>query len=313
AEPVRPRPVLYTIAAIAAGLFLGVIVAFVVENMDDTLVTSLEVEEIVGIPVLASIPEFDAPSNAAASKEQPNAAEDPKTRISSWLVSAPRSQAAEAFRVLRTALLLSQPGSPPRVILVASSLSSEGKSTTAYNLATSFALLGKKVLAIDADLRKPAFQRFIGYSSPKGLSNLLTSTESLHEVLVQDPDTPSLSVLPAGAIPPNPSELLISDAFDRLITKCSEEFDVVVIDSPPSLMVTDAAIISRKADGVVLIARSSQTTRSALKRTVQIIRRNKATILGVVLNAVNTSSSEYYYEQGYYGYEGKGYYGSDQS
>jgi len=169
------------------------------------------------------------------------------------------------------------------------------------------------VLIIDADLRKPSIHRFVAQNSSQGLSNLLTGTGTLNEVLVQDEDTPALFVLLAGPIPPNPSELLMSDAFDKLLDKCAEEFEMVLIDSPPSMMVTDAAIISRKVDGTVLIARSGSTTRSVLKRVVQTFRRNKAGILGIVLNAVNTSSSEYYYEQGYYGGDGKGYYGNEKS
>jgi len=312
-EPSRPRPALYTFIAFAGGLFLGGVLAFVVENLDERLVTSVEIEEAVGVPVLSFVPEFEHIFTSAPKTNQSGSPEPSLPRIISWLIRAPRSQVAEAYRVIRTALLLSQPGSPPRVILVTSSLAAEGKSTTTYNLATSFALMGKRVLIIDADLRKPSIHRFVAQNSSQGLSNLLTGTGTLNEVLVQDEDTPALFVLLAGPIPPNPSELLMSDAFDKLLDKCAEEFEMVLIDSPPSMMVTDAAIISRKVDGTVLIARSGSTTRSVLKRVVQTFRRNKAGILGIVLNAVNTSSSEYYYEQGYYGGDGKGYYGNEKS
>lgn len=316
AKPVRPLPALYTMIAIPVGLLLGVAGAFVMENMDDTFATNQEIEEQLGVPVLASIPDFGSlsarDSNAGAS--QPGRPTPPASLVNSWLIRAPRSSVSEAYRALRTSLLLSQPGSPPRVIVVSSSLPAEGKSTTVYNLAASFALMGKKVIVIDADLRRPTIQRFVTQPVKGGLSNLLTISGDQQDYQVQDPDIPHLYLLTAGPIPPNPSELLISSAFDRVLDRFSKEFDFVIIDSPPTMLVSDAAILSRKpeVDGVLLIARFRSTTRSALRRTAQTLKRNKASVLGVVLNAVDTSSSEYYYEQGYYYKQGKGYYGETQ-
>lgn len=316
AEPVRPRPILYTMIAIPAGLLLGIGMAFVIENMDDTFATNQEIEELVNLPVLTTIPDFRTVNMKDSLAEGgPAQVPTPAGRVRCWLVQAPRSSVAEAYRALRTSLLFSQPGSPPRIIVITSALPSEGKTTIAYNVAASFALMGKRVLLIEADLRKPSIQRFIAQPVKGGLSNLLTHSSDPHEFIVEDQEIPTLFLLAAGPIPPNPAELIISSAFDEVLDKFTKEFDLVIIDSPPAMLVTDAAILSRneRVDGVLVVARSRSTTRSALKRTIQTFKRNKANVLGIVLNGVDISSSEYYYEQGYYYRRGKGYYGEPES
>jgi succinoglycan biosynthesis transport protein ExoP len=305
AKPAHPKKVLNTAIGLAGGLFLGVIMAFVLDTLDDSVVTSMQVEDLTGIPVLGSIPQFDYTSRLPGRKNH-LPAEALASPSGAWITSQPNSQPAEAYRALRTTLLLSQPGSPPRTILVTSSLPKEGKSTTTYNLAACFAILGTRVLALDADLRKPSLHRLTRNSNDRGLSNLLTSSLDPADFIIQDPQVENLSVLPAGPTPPNPAELLGSVAFANLLDRLSREYDLVLIDSPPAMLVADSSIMSAMVDGVMVVLRSEATTRPALTRVAETFRRNKANLLGFVLNAVDTRSSEYYYSYGYYGGE---YYG----
>jgi polysaccharide biosynthesis transport protein len=312
-DPARPQPVLYTIIAIPLGLVLAGIAVFVVDSLDDTFSTTQKIEETLGLPVVGMIPKFASSANSGeGGAGKPAETSSAQRRQASWLVRAPRSPISEAFRALRTSILLSKPGSAPKVLLVTSSVPEEGKSATVYNMAVCFAQMGKKVLVIECDLRKPSLRRYTGQESSGGLSNLLTGSMDRHQFLLQDPDLENLYLLLAGPIPPNSSELLISSTFDDLLEEYSNEFDLVLLDSPPTVLLTDAAIISgKKVNGVLVVVRADSTTRSALMRTVETLRRSKAHILGVVLNLIDTSSSEYYYEQGYYYRGGEAYYGEN--
>jgi len=300
AKPLHPKKVLNTAVGIGVGLFLGVIAAFILNNLDDSIGTSLEVESLTALPVLGSIVQFESSSGPLTRKNQ-NSLSTPGAQVGGWLTSDPKSQASEAYRALRTTLLLSQPGSAPRTLLLTSSLSSEGKTTTTYNLAVSFAMLGRRVLALDADLRKPSLHRHVRNSNLHGLSNVLTSSLDPSEVIVDDPNVPNLSILTSGPIPPNPAELLGSAAFSETLETLSKRYDLLLIDSPPAMLVADSFIMSSKVDGVVVIVRSGSTTRPALSRVTENLRRNNANLLGFVLNAVNSKSAEYYYTYGYYG------------
>jgi len=302
ARPLHPKKVLNTVIGLIAGLIIGVVATFVLDNLDDSIVTSIEVENSTGVPVLGSIPHFDQSPRSYGRRNQQMA---PVTApaIGAWIAKQPTSQVAEAYRALRTNLLLSQPGAPPRTLLVTSSLPTEGKSTTAYNLAACFANFGARVLALDADLRKPALHKLTNSSNERGLSNLLTSSLNPVDFIVQDPEIRNLSLLPAGPIPPNPAELLGSRTFSALLDTLSHEYDLVVIDSPPSMLVADSTIMAAMVDGVVVVLRSGVTTRPTLVRVAEGLQRNRAHLLGFVLNAVDTKSAEYYYAYGYYGTE----------
>ena len=163
------------------------------------------------------------------------------------------------------------------------------------------------MLVVDADLRRPSIHRQANCSNTGGLSQILTSMADPREFFYRDPNIPNLDVLCAGPVPPNPSELLGTSVFNNLLEKFIGMYDLVLIDSPPTMLVSDSVILSAKVDGVVLVARSGSITRAALSKTVEVLRRNKAPLRGIVLNAVNTNSPEYYYSNGYYGSE---HYGS---
>ena len=214
----------------------------------------------------------------------------------------PQSQMAESYRALRTSLLLTNLGAPPKVIMVTSALPQEGKSTTSINCAIVLAQKGVRVLLIDADLRRPSIHKTLGMGPRSGLSNVLTGSTTLQQAITRTPILPNLHVLPAGTPPPNPAELLASTNMKDVLAQLREEHDHIVLDTPPTLSVTDAVVLSPRADAVVLVIRSGQTTKQALRRSRDVLMQVNAKVSGVLLNAVDLSSPDYYY---YYEYQGK--------
>jgi polysaccharide biosynthesis transport protein len=214
----------------------------------------------------------------------------------------PQSQMAESYRALRTSLLLSNLGAPPKVIMVTSALPQEGKSTTSINCAVVLAQKGVRVLLIDADLRRPSIHKTLGMGPRSGLSNVLTGSTTLEQAITRSTILPNLQILPAGTPPPNPAELLASTNMRDVLNQLREQFDHIVVDTPPSLSVTDAVVLSPRADAVVLVIRSGQTTKQSLRRARNILGQVNAKVIGVLLNAVDLSSPDYYY---YYEYQGK--------
>jgi capsular exopolysaccharide synthesis family protein len=216
--------------------------------------------------------------------------------------SRPQSQMAESYRALRTSLLLTSLGAPPKVILITSALPQEGKTTTSLNCGIVLAQKGSRVLLVDADLRRPSIHKALGMGPRTGLSNVLTGGATVQQATVRSTVLPTLFVLPAGTPPPNPAELLASANMGDILTQLREQYDHIVIDTPPTLSVTDAVIMSTRADAVVLVIRSGQTTRQALRRARDILARVNAKVAGVLLNAADLTSPDYYY---YYEYQGK--------
>ena len=219
-------------------------------------------------------------------------------------MDGPNTAFSEALRSLRTALLLSRSGSPPKVILVTSPAEGEGKSTVSVNLATVFAQTGSKVLLVEADMRRPGLSRRFLLNSKPGLSNLLSGSTQNAQIKGFS-GVESLDVLPAGSIPPYPSELLSSARMRELIRHWSEIYDFILIDSPPALAVTDAAILSRLADVTLLITRYAQSTRKSVERAYKSLQFDELSKVGVVLNGISRKSGSY---GEYYGYNGNGYY-----
>jgi len=214
----------------------------------------------------------------------------------------PQSQMAESYRALRTSLLLSNLGAPPKVIMVTSARPQEGKTTTSINTAIVLAQKGVRVLLVDADLRRPSVHKTLGMGPRSGLSNVLTGSATLQQTITISPVVPNLFVLPAGTPPPNPAELLASSNMRDLIAELREQFDHIVMDTPPTLSVTDAVVLSPSADATILVIRSGQTTKQALRRSRDILMQVNAHVAGVLLNAVDLTSPDYYY---YYEYQGK--------
>ena len=208
---------------------------------------------------------------------------------------------------MRTSILLSSPGSPPKVILVASTRPGEGKSSVACLAAITFALNGSKVLLVDADLRRPSIHLRFRIGKGLGLSSVLSGKAPLREALIIWNDLPNLHILPSGTVPPLPSELLGSKEMENMLSQVRQEYDFVIIDSPPVLAVTDASILGRLADAVILIVRYGTARKQVVLRSVDLLERSGAHLLGVAVNAVDFTAPEYsdYYGKKYYEYYGE--------
>jgi polysaccharide biosynthesis transport protein len=276
------------------------------EYMDNTVKTPDDVETLARLPSLAVVPAFeDSPGEGRRRKTLSEALGNGHAKHVELVAQhLPKSQMSEAFRALRTALLLSQAGRPPQVILVTSALPREGKTTAAANLAVTLAQLGDRTLLIDADLRKPGVGRLLNMNGGKyaGLSSYLAGVSSLDLVTVQHPAIPNLSAIPTGPLPPNPADLLSSHKLADAIAELRTKFKFIVIDTPPVMAATDAVILSVQADGVLLVVRSGETPKEAFTRTRDLLVSVKCRLLGVVLNAVNSSAPDYYYSYRYYPY-----------
>ncbi len=304
--PARPAKTRNIALSFVIGLVGGIGLALLREYMDNTVKSPDDIEALVRLPSLAVVPAFsesngDRPRSKLLKGASTNGHDK---RIELVAQHLPKSQMSEAFRALRTSLLLSQADHPPQVILVTSALPREGKTTAAANLAVTLAQLGDRTLLIDADLRKPGIGRLLSLGSGKyaGLSSFLAGVSSLDLVTIQHPAIPNLSAIPTGPLPPNPADLLSSHKLDDAITELRTKFKFIVIDSPPIMAATDAVILSVKADGVLLVVRSGETPKEAFTRTRDLLLSVKAHLLGVVLNAVDSTAPDYYYSYRYYPY-----------
>ena len=213
------------------------------------------------------------------------------------VLTHPDSTVSEAFKTLRTNIEFSGTDKSLRSILVTSSFAQEGKTSIVLNLGAVFAQMDKKVLIIDADLRNPSLHVYFGLDNSKGLSSVLTSSDmDLNNIpIVAAKDVNNLYILPSGPIPKNPSELLISINMKKLNKYIKEKFDLIIFDSPPILLVTDAAILSREVDALLLVARSGKTTIPSLQRSKTILDNIKANIIGIVINDIEQKENRYYY------------------
>jgi capsular exopolysaccharide synthesis family protein len=221
-----------------------------------------------------------------------------KTNVRSLITKFnPKSPISEQYRTIRTNIEFASVDKEMRSLLVTSSGPSEGKSSTTANLAVVFAQQGKKVLLVDADLRKPTVHYTFKLDNRIGLSTVLVGEKSLDDT-IKETDVPNLHILTCGPIPPNPSELLGSNAMKQMIQKAQESFDMVIFDTPPVLAVTDAQILANTCDGALVVVRSEQTEYEAIQKAKELLEPAHAKLLGIVLNDVAQSKSSTYY---YYG------------
>jgi succinoglycan biosynthesis transport protein ExoP len=304
--PARPAKARNVALAFIVGLVGGIGLALMREYLDNTVKTPDDIESLAKLPSLAVVPQFEG-SNGSGKRHgmlKGFSANGHDRRIELVAQHLPKSQMSEAFRALRTSLLLSQADHPPQVILVTSALPREGKTTAAANLAVTLAQLGDSTVLVDADLRKPGIGRLLNLGSGKyaGLSSYLAGVSSLDLVSVPHPAIPNLVAIPTGPLPPNPADLLSSHKLADAIAELRTKFKFIVIDSPPVMAATDAVILSVLADGVLLVVRSGETPKEAFTRTRDLLLSVKCRILGVVLNAVDSSAPDYYYSYRYYPY-----------
>ena len=306
-EPVRPRKSLNIALSLLAGMVLGVMTAFAQEGLDHSVKTAEEVESLLMMPALAVVP-LQRGADSAAWRLAGSKRSLPEANVALAISSHPQSTLAEAYRTLRTSLLLSLAPNPPKSILITSSQVGEGKTATALNLAQTLAQRKGRVVIVDCDLRKGGIAKILQVDNEKGISTVLAGRDKLEEALQQFEES-NLWVLASGPVPPNPAELVGSDRMAEICAELSKNFDHIIIDSPPVLAVTDATILAGLVDGVVLIAESGRTHRAALLRTRAILENTGAHILGVVLNKLDLRREGYYgYGYGYYYYSQYGKY-----
>lgn len=297
-KPVEPKILLNIALACMGGLFVGMVLAFIVENADNSVRTPEDIESYCALPSLGIIPSVSSSERKESRSLVRQHASQPILPIT---MEEHNSGSAEAFRALRTSLLLSSPNTPPQVIMVTSAMMQEGKSFTALNLSVVLAQTGEKVLLVDCDMRRPAVNKYLGIPMNKGLSACLAGTEDSTAATVAVEGIPGLNVLPAGHMPPYPAEMIASDAMPQLVQRWKSEYRYIVIDTPPVLAVTDAVVCARVADVVLLIARCERTGRQSLVRTRDVLRRARVNIGGVVVNDLPLNSAEYRQYYGYYG------------
>jgi capsular exopolysaccharide synthesis family protein len=317
-EPVRPKKALNIALGFLAGVVLGVMFAFAQEGLDHSIKTAEEVESLLMTPVLAVVPLQRGTESAkwaiagtkwALRRHGEESRQTANQSVALCISKNPQSVLAEAYRALRTSVLLSLAVNPPKLILVTSAQAGEGKTATALNLAQSLAQRKGQVVIVDGDLRKGGIAKVLGLENDKGISTILTGGDKLDDALQVYAAQPNLAVLSSGPVPPNPAELIASDGMAVLCRELVKRFEHVIIDSPPVLAVTDATIMAGLVDGVVLVAESGRTHRAGLMRTRAVLENAGARILGVVLNKLDLRREGYYgYGYGYYYYSHYGKY-----
>ncbi len=311
--PSRPNKSRNIFLAILVGLFGGIGLALVREYLDNTVKNPEDVQSLSRLPSLAVVPTFTSSNGDSRSRLQKllrGSGNGFHERVALLSHSEPQSQVSEAFRALRTSLLLSQPDHPPQLILVTSALPHEGKTTASVNIGVTLAQLGDNTLLIDGDLRKPGISRALSMNDGKvGLSSYLAGVVGLDLVTIPHPVIKNLHAIPTGPIPPNSADLLSSHRLAEMICELRKRYKFIVIDSPPIMAATDAVILSALVDGVLLVVRSGETPKEALMRTRDLLHSVKSRVLGVVLNAVDSSAPDYYYSYRYHPYA----YGADGS
>jgi capsular exopolysaccharide synthesis family protein len=299
--PVNPtlRSPIATILSTAVFFLLGgIVIVFIIEGLDTALHNILEIETALDMPSLAIIPQakrVSAEQTATMSAAQRNIT----------VLTQPKSQFTESFRSLQTSLLLATSGQPPKFILFTSAMPSEGKTTVASNLACVLAQgSSSRILLLESDLRRPSIHHRFGLSGKLGLTTVLSGTSTLEEAVQHVPEVPNLDILPSGPVPPFPTEMLNSEAMRTLMERLGKQYTYVVIDTPPVLSVTDAILLGRLVDAVVMVVRYGKSNRNVLRRARDLLVRSHAPMAGLVLNAIDMSSPDYY---GYYGYMGYSY------
>jgi exopolysaccharide transport family protein len=323
--PIRPRKTVNIALGLLLGLSLGIGLAFFQEYLDNSIKAPEDVNRFLNLPTLGMVPRLGSltgkhgygygrygygADGKPAAEETLQAKEE--LAIADLIVhDSPSSLMAEAYRSIRTSLLLSSSGRPPRTVVVTSAAPSEGKTTTAINLAVSLTQTGSRVVLIDGDMRKPRIQHVFSIEHSTGLSSFLAGTSKLKDV-IYNTKVPGLMVLPCGVTPPNPGELILSAGFGKMLETLREYFDYIVMDSPPVGSVSDARILSAVADSTILVIKAFSTSRGHARDAVAYLTNARARVGGVVLNDIDVRRRSYYSGYSYYrtyysGYAAYGY------
>jgi capsular exopolysaccharide synthesis family protein len=304
--PIKPKTRLNLIIGLLLGLGVGVGIVFLLEFLDNS-VKSIEEIERRDMKVLGVIPTIATDELEKKLEARPDQSIESieGRRIENRLITHldPKSPISEAYRSIRTNIQFASIGQETKSLVVSSSGPKEGKSTTVANLAITMAQLGNKTLLIDADLRRPVVHSIFGIPKDDGLTQYLLQASSLDKA-IKKTLIEGLDVMPCGLLPPNPSELLSSKAMDDLLVKIKQEYQIVLLDAPPVIAVTDAAVLSSKVDGTLLVVKAGKTRREAFDRACGLLHSVDANIVGVVLNSIRAEGkygTPYYYYYSYYG------------
>lgn len=306
--PSSPRKARSLVLALILGLTGGTGLAFFLDHLDNTL-TPEKVEPYLHVPSLGVVPDFLKVAGGSYGygrkarghiTEQPSKSGNGAAGKDLVVSQHPLSIVSESYRAIRTAIMLSQAGGPPKSILFASAASNEGKTTTTVNTSIVFAQMGFRVLVLDADLRRPSCHRLLGMSNGIGLTELLTGRMDLENMVTRSTPTENLFFISSGTIPPNPAELLGSRRMHEILVGLQKRFDCVLIDSSPLMPVSDALLMATLVDGVLLVVDGPKTPKQAVRDVRSRLLSAHAKILGVVLNRVNLHRGDYPYYYRYY-------------
>ena len=287
ATPKTPRLSKMLIFSMVMGLAVSCALALLFELLDDTIRDPDDVKRYSNLTYLGMVPRME------------------RLEDNLVVVGAPKSPYAEAYRSIRTQINFRLWERPGRTLLFTSALAGEGKTLTACNVAAAYAQSGQKVLLIDADLRRPSAHKLLGIDNSRGLSNVIVGEATIDEAMVES-RVPNLMVMPSGPLPPNPAELLESDAAKKVFEQLKERADIVIIDSPPCLVITDASILSAASDHTLLVLQSGQLNARELRQAEEVLGATRSDVLGVIVNRVPITRGGYYYYYYYYYYYGYG-------
>lgn len=279
-SPIKPKKGRNMLFAMMAGLFGGIFLAFFVEYIDNTIKTTEDVDRILKLPFLGLVPSSDGKGPL-------------------YISSDPKSLTAEAYRTIRTGIMLSSAEKPPQLIVVTSTVPEEGKTTTSANLAIAMAQMGEKVLVIDGDMRRHNLHEVFNLDNTIGISDVIVGRETLASAVKSISGMPNLNIITGGTLAPNPSELLGSNRMKELLTALRGKYDRIIIDSPPLMAFSDSLVLSRLADGVILVIWGGITGKDIVKKASQSLLGVNAKILGVVLNKLVITKKNYYYYHQY--------------
>ena len=322
AKPIKPNRTQYIGFGLLIGLIVGVGMALLRESIDRAIHTREEMTQLTGVASLGLIPHIESEHRLGETARRARRRKANGIEGNILTIRSPRNPATEAYRTLRTNITFARADAPIKTLVFTSPTPGDGKSTTASNLATTLAHQGLRVVLVDGDMRRGTLHDVFGIQRSPGLSSVLIGTAQFADCVqtVSLGDLGSIGILPAGVFPPNPSELFASRALSQLIAELETKYDIVIFDSPPVNLVTDAAILGAKAGGVILIGRAGKTDKGAIAYAAEQLRNVRAPILGTVLNdfdfrrdirysSYGTPGYYYYSSYGYgYGYgSGEGY------
>jgi len=306
-RPFSPNKQRTLLLALMLGIGGGIFLIFALNYLDNTVKTPEEVEKLLHLPALGFIPAVGAKPghsyyNHYYSDRKKQQSEQKIKTIELVNFKEPESTFAEHYRNIRTSLLLSTPNQPPKVMVVTSALPQEGKTVTIINLAVAFTQLGKKVLVMDCDLRRPRVHKIFHIKNTAGISSFLVGRSRIEDVVYRYIGEPNLHVIPSGPIPPNPVELIISKGMGEVMAKLRQHYDFIFIDAPPLIGISDAILLGEHADGMLLVAWGGKTPRKVIEKAKAEIDKYNVKLFGLILNNVNLRRFSYAYAPYHYKY-----------